>query len=116
MRPKPLLLEGVTKQNRHAVTIAIRDAISAAGGWISSENLFSNLATSIHCFMPPAGLAILKEAISSNDVMLDDNSHERLLAGIAKEHPDIDEMPVSLNITFSHNEPDLKREIPAVPG
>jgi hypothetical protein len=55
MPPGTLMLDGVTKRERHLVTMELRDAVSAAGGWIEAENFFSNIAVAFRFFIKQDG-------------------------------------------------------------
>lgn len=116
MRRQFLMLEGVTKRARHEVTIDIRDAISSAGGWIIDQTFFSNIAVATRFSLPPRGLGELERCVAAAAVGLDDQSLARLRQAMDDSPAAEPEVTASLNITFSHNEPDLRQEIPAVPG
>jgi hypothetical protein len=116
MRPRTLMLDGVTKRERNLVTMELRDAVSAAGGWIEAENFFSNIAVAFRFFIKQDGFSILRAAIEQSDVRLDTESLERLANAISAPPSHDQEMACALNVTFSHNEPDMRREVPAVPG
>ena len=49
-------------------------------------------------------------------VRLDDDSLTKIQAIGQKRLPEAVDVTGTFNITFIHNEPDLRREIPAVPG
>lgn len=116
MRLKIVMLSGVTRQNRHQVMADINDAISAAGGWVSNHSLFSNIAATVHFALSPGRFTTLSQRIAEIGVRLDEES-----IALLETLPDTpplpeDEINASLNITFIHDEPDLSREVPAVPG
>lgn len=111
-----ILIDGITKRERHQVTLEIEDAISTGGGWIQDENFLSNKAVVIRFFTPHRGFAVLRDAIGASDIRLDDESSARLERAIAEQPQGEDEIAAAITITFSHDERDLKREIPAVPG
>lgn len=103
-------LSAVTKLERNFVTTMVMDEVSAQGGWVEDVHLFSNIMTNIRFVMKQDRLAVFVAA----------------LAGVGFEVSGVSEFPIqnvsradfncSLQITFVHNEPDLKREIPHVPG
>lgn len=116
MRPKITMLSGVTHANRHQVSAEINDAVLAAGGWISNHTFFSNIATTFHAVLAPAGLAQFRDGVLAAGVSLDAESATKLDVLIANEKGLPEEIPASLNVTFIHDEPDLRRDVPAVPG
>jgi hypothetical protein len=59
---------------------------------------------------------ILQAAIEQSDVRLDTESLDRLTNAISAAPSHDQEIACALNVTFSHNEPDMRREVPAVPG
>lgn len=111
-----LMLSGLTKADRHDVTSAVTDAISATGGWVVNHTMFSNIAIAIQFSLPAQKLDDFQHHIIATDVRLDDDSLAKLRAMIKEHAPGSAEISASLNITFIHNEPDLRREVPAVPG
>ena len=116
MRPRIIMLTGVTHANRHQVTADINDAVVSSGGWVTDHTFFSNIATNFRMMLAPEGLARFRSLVIKAGVHLDDESEAALTDLIAKEKGLPDELPASLNVTFIHNEPDLRREVPAVPG
>jgi hypothetical protein len=110
------MLSGVTHANRHQVTAEVNDAVVSAGGWVTDHTFFSNIATNFHMVLAPKGLARFRGLVLAAAVHLDDESDAKLADLIAREEGLPDELPASLNITFIHDEPDLRREVPAVPG
>jgi hypothetical protein len=103
-------LSAVTKLERNFVTTMVMDEVSAQGGWVEDVHLFSNIMTNIRFVMKQDSLAPFVQ----------------VLAGVGLEIGGISEIPpagesstdinCSLQITFAHNERDLRREIPHVPG
>lgn len=116
MRPRIIMLTGVTHANRHQVTAEINDAVVSSGGWVTDHTFFSNIATNFRMVLAPEGLARFRDLVNAAGVHLDDESEAVISALMAKEKGLPDELPASLNVTFIHNEPDLRREVPAVPG
>lgn len=110
------MLSGVTHENRHQVSADINDAVVAAGGWITDHTFFSNIATTFRAVLAPSGLAAFRDRIAAIGVHLDAESTEKLAALIENQRGLPEEIPASLNVTFIHDEPDLRREVPAVPG
>jgi predicted RNA-binding protein with EMAP domain len=105
-----IALNAVTKLERNFVTTLVMDQVSIHGGWIEDVHLFSNIMTNIRFVMKQDRIASFVAALSSVGLEV---------SGIS-EHPIANESNVdcngSLQITFVHNEPDLKRDVPRVPG
>ncbi len=107
-----LTLSGVTRGNRYDMTAAISGAVTGAGGWIIDHALFSNVAACIRFAVPAHGLTGFRDRILAAGVALDAES----LDAIGAVAPAETELTVALNVTFVHDEPDLRRTVPAVPG
>jgi hypothetical protein len=112
MRSPLIPLAAITRENRLIATDAAKDAISACGGWIDDFRMFSNKMTSIRFEMPAAQAGLLAETLEHAHVRLDPESHERLQAVAGRDG----DVKLTLQITFIHDEPDLRREVLAVPG
>jgi len=94
----------MTKIERNDAIARVSSAISASDGWIVNHTLFSNIAATINFEFPANNtdsfLASLKQ--SSFDPQLD------------REMPDRSEgdLRAQISITFLHDQPDLKRDVP----
>lgn len=111
-RRRLLPIQGSTRAERHAVTAQASDAVIACRGYILDYNQFSNMAVCFTIEIPPARLADLRDRLAALDIDLKPPApEEQALAADAPE-----EVAASLRITFIHNEPDLRIEIPAIPG
>lgn len=114
---RPILsLSGVTKRERHLVTSEVSNVISAQGGWIGDHSLFSNIAIAVRFFVPRRELDGLQRGIAEAGIRLDDASLACLRQALQGAQDGGDEIAVSINITFIHDEPDLRRTVPAIPG
>lgn len=103
-------LSAVTKLERNFVTTLVMDEISAQGGWVEDVHLFSNIMTNIRFVMKQDSFAPFVTALS--DVGLE-------ISGMSEDPTASDsniDASGSLQITFVHEEPDLSREIPKIPG
>lgn len=110
-----LMLSAVTRVNRHTAMQQINDLVVSCGGWIEGHTLFSNIAATFRFVLPAGRLEGFAGAVDAVGVHLDAASMqalgERVQAVAAAA-----EVSGSLSVTFIHDEPDLRREIPAVPG
>jgi hypothetical protein len=116
MRVRPLTLTAITRQDRYQALGDANSAISHAGGWLISHTLFSNIAATLRCELPLSGLSIFRDSLDGAAIRLDhDSLHHIDSKSESGESPDT-EVPLILSITFLHNQPDLRQEVPAVPG
>jgi hypothetical protein len=100
-----LRLSGTTRRERHAVLSEAESAISGCGGWVTDHHLFSNRMATLNFFLPAPQSGALARALSSLGIALDGAVPERL-------GEDGKEVFGLLSITFLHNEPDLRRDVP----
>ena len=98
----------VTRMERNAAIGLVRNAIIAAEGWVTHHQLFSNMAVSISCEMPMGLAAKFIAALHAADLA------PAFDGDIPKDDggKDVD-LRVGITLTFIHNEPDLKRDVPA---
>ena len=108
-------MAGTTATNRHDAISAVNDAILAAGGWLVRHSLFSNMAASFLMSLPPEGFAVLCRRLDDAGVHLDAKSQDAIASALEKDGSG-GEVLATLNLTFVHDEPDLRHEIPSVPG
>ena len=110
-----LRLDGFTKAERIQMTAHVSEAINQAGAWITDFHLYSNILTCINFEVPSANLDKLAVSLQETGLHLSQESLDQLMGAndsTLKEK----ELVGTLQITFVHNEPDLLREVPAVPG
>jgi hypothetical protein len=109
------MLSAVTRRNRHEVMTEVNDAVVAAGGWVEGHTLFSNIATTFRTVLPEPAVSAFAAAVVQLGVHLDAESIDAI-AAIGSAPRQATERSVTLNVTFVHDEPDLRREVPMVPG
>jgi|GEM_PF-799959 hypothetical protein len=114
--PSSLRLNAVTRADRLAATAAVREMIVATcHGWIGDFYQYSNTSLCLHFEMPTEYLSLLRDALRDALVNLSGESQEairgQLTAGGKSEV-----IVCTLQIAFIHNQPDLRRHVPAVPG
>ena len=99
-----LRLEIITKIERNRAITIIKDAINSSEGWIADHKLFSNNSASL-TFEIPA------KAIDPFLLKLDANGFKPEIIG---DKPLISKGDIrcGLAITFVHNDPDMKRDVP----
>lgn len=112
-----LQLNASTRADRQQMIAALREAITTSGGWITDFKLFSNLSICLNFEIAASHMADLQAALTRPDLSLSDESEQRLAAwrNAAAGAADRD-VRGTLQVTFIHSEPDLRLEVPAVPG
>jgi len=93
----------------------VSEAINQAGAWIIDFHLYSNILICINFQVPIANLNRLAGTLQETGLQLSKESLKQLMPAhdsTLKEQ----ELVGTLQITFVHNEPDLLRDVPAVPG
>jgi hypothetical protein len=96
------------------MTHCVSEAINQAGAWITDFHLYSNLLICINFEVPIANLNKLAASLQATGLQLSQESLEQLIPTDTAQGQA--EFLGTLQITFIHNEPDLLRDVPAVPG
>jgi len=91
-----------------------RTAITDSGGWILDAKLFSNVSINLSFEIPASRIDSLRDALKLIELRLSISSLESI-AQHRSEEPSGD-IAGSLQITFIHDEPDLRIQVPAIPG
>lgn len=110
-------IAAITGENRHDIIDYTVKAINSCSGYVMNHTMFSNSAICINFQIEAKGVNMLFKLLNGNGINLTKESLE-----IAKEFPEAIEKDChkeilgAINITFVHNEPDLKIITPAVPG
>lgn len=114
MRTPLIRLEIVTRVERLLAIESVSAAVQASGGWIDDVNFFSNILVVIHFSLPSGGSAVFLQAIAAAGLHIDEAAASALVRAEAL----IDNNPMSgaLRITFVHDDPDMRRTVPMVPG
>ena len=107
-----LTLQGVAKGEPGEAMNAIDDALGEARAAILDVHFFSGVQVAIHFEVEPSSVLLLEEALTRAGVVLDASCHEAIAAAAAFDRV----IPGSLAVTFAHGDPDLRQEIPKVPG
>lgn len=107
-------LNAVTRAERNSLVSGISDAVADAGGWIEDVNFFSNISIVLSFVISAgSGLSLIK-LFESQPMRLGSDDLAKLSALSARNK--IEEVACTLQITFFHNDPDLHRHVPSVPG
>ncbi len=105
-------LEGFTRIDRHTMLPRLRDAFQTGHADLIDFHMFSNTAISISFEVAGQSLIELKEALAASALSLDEESLEALARNTGAD----DIINGNLNVTFIHDDPDLRIPVPAIPG
>jgi hypothetical protein len=103
-------LHAVTRAQRHAATLALREAFVQSSGFILDVNLFSNISLNLAFEIPASERDALVRRLDEAQIRLDADSRARIADANASP------LTGTLEVTFLHSEPDLRRKVPRVPG
>jgi hypothetical protein len=115
MEPQFLRLDGFTKADRIQMTDRVSEAINSAGAWITDFHQYSNLLICINFQVAIADLGRLATTLQETGLHLSQESLKQLTS-VRDSTLSEKELGGTLQITFVHHEPDLLRDVPAVPG
>lgn len=107
-----LRLHGLVKGDPNAAMVAIDDTFGAAGVSITDVHLFSGVQVTLHFEGPSESVVPLVAGLAEAGVELDEPSR-----AAAVEASRLDRAAVgTLVVVLLRGDPDLRREVPAVPG
>ena len=97
-------LNAITSQERNQVISQVKSAISKQQGWIVDHTLLSNLAATIVFEISSHRLSAFQKDMEYSGLIIecDDTLREGPPQAVR----------AILSLTFVHNEPDLKRDVP----
>ena len=121
MAPCFLRLNGITRRDRHEMISRAKEAILQGGGFIVDFHLFSNLSICLNFELPAGRIRDLAAALRVADLGLTAESGALLADCCARAEQlqaevGASEVTGTLEITFIHNEPDLRIVVPPIPG
>jgi hypothetical protein len=116
-----LRINASTHADRIEMTSRAERAITESGGWVLDFKQFSNISICINFEISTKNISKLRLALKATGLDLSRQSHEALsndsnLQNRSDAKLREADMPATLQITFIHNEPDLRRDVPAIPG
>ena len=103
---------GATRRDRQEMTTAISGAIQASGGWLVDFTMFSNISICFNVEVARGRLGALYEELARTGLRFEEEGE----LSAAGEGSAEEEMAGTIQVTFVHEEPDLRREVPAIPG
>lgn len=116
MVPRFIKINGFTRENRFVMTATINDAIHESGAWILDFKQYSNKSLVILFQMSARDIGRLHAAVLDTDLKITGESEE-LLKNCDAQQQLLDDEKVfdiygTLQITFIHDEPDIRRYVP----
>jgi hypothetical protein len=115
-----LRINASTREDRIEMTSRVARAIADMGGWVLDFKQFSNVSICINFEIPAKNIGKLHLSIEAMNLRLSRESDESLYRqGRLDNGPDAvpgETVPGTLQITFIHDDPDLRRDVPAIPG
>ncbi len=99
-----LKIEIITRIERNKALQLLMDGIQSCEGWIVNHQLFSNMSASIIFEIPSDEICKFYEKLQSSGFNI--NADENFVGKTS-------DVRGSIAITFIHEEPDLKRDVPA---
>ena len=95
--------------------------MTASGAWVVDVKLFSNVSVCFSFEVPGSHVEQLREALATTGLHLTNDSVDSLVSLLDPDAPDTDgsqgrDIAGTLQITIIHNEPDLRIEVPQIPG
>jgi hypothetical protein len=103
-------LNAITKKERNAATTVVMDTIVMQGGWVEDVHFYSNLMTTVNFQMPGKKLLAFIYTLDQQGIHAEGITQEVL------RPTNLGEIRGSIQLNFVHAEPDLRREVPPVPG
>lgn len=107
-----LRLNAVARGDRDETTARVRDAFGGAGAWIVDVHFFSGVQTTFAFEIRSECVVSLERALRVAGLVFDEPSLEAL----RRVRSAGQDLQGTLAVTFAHGDPDLKHEVPAVPG
>jgi len=116
-----LRLEAFTRDDRHVMISRVRGAFAISDASILDFKMFSNVSLSLIFELPAGRIGDLSAALSATGLRLSTESRELLLGwqeryGAGSDTTQLAEIAGALQITFIHHEPDLRLDVPPIPG
>ena len=111
---RPLRLRGTTRIQRNVAAHEVGKAVAGMGGVIVGHTAYSSISLAVRFELPAKWVDHLSGELAGCGIRLDDDS-EAALRGFSPASDD-SELVASLYLRFVHDEPDLRREVPPVPG
>jgi hypothetical protein len=118
-RPIFIRINAHTRADRKETISLASEAINSSGGWVIDSRLFSNVSINFNFEIELKNIRRLYRALTQIDIRLTEKSRaalEELSERVSITDAPAGDVAGTLQITFIHNEPDLRIEIPPIPG
>lgn len=118
MIPRSVNLAAITREDRHKMIDHTMKCINKCSAWIVNHTMYSNMAICINFQIEVGDVPKLIELLNTNGLNLTKETLElvNVFNDAINDKNKNKEMLGAINITFIHNEKDLKIIVPAVPG
>ncbi|ACV64598.1 hypothetical protein Dtox_3905 [Desulfofarcimen acetoxidans DSM 771] len=114
MMPRFIRINGQTREDRHDMISKVNTAISNSGAWILNFKMFSNRLINILFEVPTNNIDKLYASLLDTGLELYEES-KALLEECSNQQKYVNDdfdIAGTLQVTFIHNEPDLKIDVP----
>jgi hypothetical protein len=116
-----LRLNAVTRRDRHEMISRVTEAVLKGGGFVVDFHMFSNRSICLNFEVAAGKLGRLNVALEETGLGLTEESRARLAewgerAEQLSAEEGASEVTGTLEITFIHDEPDLRIAVPPIPG
>lgn len=101
---KPVRFSILTRMDRNVAISKVCEAITNSGGWVEDQFFFSNKAATVRFEMPLGAIGKFQS------MLLDEGL--KLYAEGEQPSGDSGDFRGAISLTFVHQEPDLKRDVP----
>ncbi|MDQ3080120.1 MAG: hypothetical protein M3R03_09010 [Pseudomonadota bacterium] len=108
-------LNAFSRLERQGVINSTTEALQKVGGWVEDVQFFSNVSVNLQCAITASAVPLLSVELNRLRIGLGRDETDLLDHAAAKLFAD-QELAFSLQITFMHKEPDLRRQVPSIPG
>ena len=111
-----LRINAVTKEDRNEMISRVKEAMTTSGAWVLDVRQFSNVSICFNFEFPRRNAARLRDALASTGLRLTEEGDDSISSVSDLIASDGADVSGTLQITFIHNEPDLRIKVPAIPG
>ena len=108
-------INAVTREDRNEMISCVKEAMTASGAWVLDVKQFSNVSVCFNFEIPSSNTARLREALAAAGLRFISESNDSL-SSVSDQTDDGSDVAGTLQITFIHNEPDLRIKVPSIPG
>lgn len=110
-----LRINAVTREDRNEMISRVKELMTASGAWVLDVKQFSNVSVCFTFEIPSRNTARLRDALAAAGLRLISESNDSL-SSVSDQADDGVDVAGTLQITFIHNEPDLRIKVPSIPG